>query len=107
MCIKRQSLHRAAIHPLRKASTLTDDELLRLYDGLREVLNEAIAKRGTLLRDYRTPYGEDGYFQNHLRVYGKKGRPCPNCGTPIERIRVTQRSTHFCPQCQVQAQEAP
>ncbi|MCU0510081.1 MAG: bifunctional DNA-formamidopyrimidine glycosylase/DNA-(apurinic or apyrimidinic site) lyase [Anaerolineae bacterium] len=95
-----ESLFRAGIHPLRKASTLTDAEAGRLYDALREVLNEAIQKRGTLLRDYRTPYGEDGYFQNDLRVYGKVGMPCPRCGEPIERIRVTQRSTHFCPKCQ-------
>jgi formamidopyrimidine-DNA glycosylase len=99
-----ESLFRAEIHPLRKASTLTDTEAERLYEALREVLNEAIRKRGTLLRDYRTPYGEDGYFQNHLRVYGKYGRPCPNCGEPIERIRVTQRSTHFCPKCQPERQ---
>lgn len=95
-----ESLFRAGIHPLRKSSTLSDDELGRLYACLREVLQEAIDKRGTLLRDYRTPYGEDGYFQNHLRVYGKYGRACPSCGQPIERIRVTQRSTHFCPHCQ-------
>ena len=95
-----ESLFRACIHPLRKASTLTDAEAERLYDALREVLNEAIEKRGTLLRDYRTPYGEDGYFQNHLRVYGRYGKPCPRCGAAIERIRVTQRSTHFCPKCQ-------
>lgn len=95
-----EALFRAGIHPLRKASTLTDAEAGRLYDALREVLNEAINKRGTLLRDYRTPYGEDGYFQNHLRVYGRYGKACPQCGEPIERIRVTQRSTHFCPKCQ-------
>jgi formamidopyrimidine-DNA glycosylase len=95
-----ESLFRAGIHPLRKASTLTDAEAGRLYDALREVLNEAIEKRGTLLRDYRTPYGEDGFFQNDLRVYGKAGKPCARCGEPIERIRVTQRSTHFCPKCQ-------
>lgn len=95
-----EALFRAGIHPLRKASTLTDAEAGRLYDALREVLTEAIQKRGTLLRDYRTPYGEDGYFQNHLRVYGRYGKPCPRCGEPIERIRVTQRSTHFCPRCQ-------
>jgi formamidopyrimidine-DNA glycosylase len=95
-----ESLFRAGIHPLRKASTLTDAEAKRLYDALREVLNEAIQKRGTLLRDYRTPYGEDGYFQNHLRVYGRFGKPCLHCGERIERIRVTQRSTHFCPKCQ-------
>lgn len=95
-----ESLFRAGIHPLRRSSTLTDDELGRLYASLREVLQEAINERGTLLRDYRTPYGEDGYFQNHLRVYGKSGKACPACGEPIERIRVTQRSTHFCPHCQ-------
>ncbi len=95
-----ESLFRAGIHPLRKASTLTEDELGRLYARLREVLHEAIDERGTLLRDYRTPYGEDGYFQNHLRVYGRYRKPCPACGAAIERIRVTQRSTHFCPQCQ-------
>jgi formamidopyrimidine-DNA glycosylase len=100
-----ESLFRAGIHPLRKASTLTDAEAERLYDALREVLNEAIQKRGTLLRDYRTPYGEDGYFQNHLRVYGRYGKPCPSCGALIERIRVTQRSTHYCPQCQTHKQE--
>lgn len=102
-----EALFRARIHPLRKASSLTDDEMNRLYESLREVLNEAINKRGTLLRDYRTPYGEDGYFQNHLRVYGKYGKPCLRCGQPIERIRVTQRSTHFCPHCQPsQAEES-
>ncbi len=95
-----ESLFRARIHPLRKSSSLTDDEVTRLYYSLREVLQEAIDERGTLLRDYRTPYGEDGYFQNHLRVYGRHRKPCPACGEPIERIRVTQRSTHFCPRCQ-------
>jgi formamidopyrimidine-DNA glycosylase len=100
-----EALHRAGIHPLRKSSTLSTDELARLYASLREVLNEAIHERGTLLRDYRTPYGEDGYFQNHLRVYGKYGRPCPQCGAPIERIRVTQRSTHFCPRCQAESHQ--
>ncbi len=97
-----EALFRARIHPLRKSSSLSDEELGRLYEGLREVLNEAINKRGTLLRDYRTPYGEDGYFQNHLSVYGKYGQPCPRCGQPVERIRVTQRSTHFCPHCQAE-----
>lgn len=102
-----EALFRAGIHPLRKAATLTDEELSRLYDSLREVLREAIDKRGTLLRDYRTPYGVDGYFRSHLRVYGRRGQPCSNCGGPIERIRVTQRSTHFCPRCQPQQREVP
>lgn len=102
-----ESLFRAGIHPLRKSSSLSDKEFERLYLSIRQVLTEAIDKRGTLLRDYRTPYGEDGYFRNDLRVYGRLDTPCPNCGTPIMRIRVTQRSTHFCPRCQCQEDELP
>ena len=102
-----ESLFRAGIHPLRRAASLSDQELERLYLGIRQVLTEAIQKRGTLLRDYRTPYGDDGYFRNDLRVYGRNGKPCPNCGTPIARIRVTQRSTHFCPRCQCKENELP
>jgi len=95
-----EALYRARIHPLRSSASLTDDEVAALYEGLRQVLNESIDKRGTLLRDYRTPYGIEGAFQAELRVYKHAGRPCPRCGAIIERIRVTQRSTHFCPQCQ-------
>ncbi len=102
-----ESLFRAGIHPLRRSSSLSDQEIERLYLSIRQVLTEAIDKRGTLLRDYRTPYGEDGYFRNDLRVYGRLDRPCPNCGTPIMRIRVTQRSTHFCPHCQCKENELP
>lgn len=95
-----EALHRAHIHPLRSSATLTSDEIERLHAALREVLLESIGKRGTMLRDYRTPYGSYGAFQEELRVYGRLGEPCPNCGAPIERIRITQRSTHFCPKCQ-------
>ena len=102
-----ESLFRAGIHPLRRSSSLSDQEVERLYLSIRRVLTEAIDKRGTLLRDYRTPYGEDGYFRNDLRVYGRPDRPCPTCGTPILRIRVTQRSTHFCPRCQCEENELP
>lgn len=95
-----ESLFLAGIHPLRPGAGLSDAEVARLRDAIQQVLNESIDKRGTLLRDYRTPYGVDGAYRSQLRVYGLPGRPCPRCGTPIERIRVTQRSTHFCPQCQ-------
>ncbi len=95
-----EALFLAGIHPLRSAASLTDDELCRLQAALRSVLTESIEQRGTMLRDYRTPYGQDGAYKSRLRVYGQPGRPCPRCGAPIERIRVTQRSTHFCPRCQ-------
>ena len=95
-----EALFLAGIHPLRRAASLSAEEISRLYDAIRQVLNEAIGNRGTALRDYRPPYGPEGAHQNHLRVYQQTGRPCPRCGAPIERIRVTQRSTHFCPRCQ-------
>jgi formamidopyrimidine-DNA glycosylase len=95
-----ESLFLAGIHPLRRAASLTGDEIGRLHDAIRYVLRESINARGTMLRDYRTPYGQDGAYQNHLRVYQQTGHPCPRCGAAIQRIRVTQRSTHFCPQCQ-------
>ncbi len=95
-----EALFRAGIHPLRRTASLTADEIERLRDAIRQVMRESIDQRGTLLRDYRTPYGADGAFQERLRVYQQTGRPCPRCGAAIQRIRVTQRSTHFCAQCQ-------
>lgn len=96
-----EALFRAGIHPLRSSASLTDAEIAALHVALQAVLNESISKKGTLLRDYRTPYGTEGAFREQLRVYQHTGQPCPRCGQPIERIRVTQRSTHFCPRCQV------
>lgn len=95
-----EALFLSGIHPLRPGVSLTGDEIDRLHTAIRLVLTESIEQRGTLLRDYRTPYGADGAYKSRLRVYGQPGQPCPRCGTPIERIRVTQRSTHFCSCCQ-------
>jgi DNA-formamidopyrimidine glycosylase len=100
-----EALHLAGIHPLRPGASLTDDEINRLHEAIRQVLREAISQQGTTLRDYRPPYGQEGAYRNSLRVYQQTGRPCPRCGTPIERIRVTQRSTHYCPRCQPEAHE--
>jgi formamidopyrimidine-DNA glycosylase len=96
-----EALFRAGIHPLRSSASLTDAEITALHAALQAVLRESISKNGTLLRDYRTPYGTEGAFREQLRVYQQTGNPCPRCGMPVERIRVTQRSTHFCPRCQV------
>lgn len=96
-----EALFVARIHPLRRAASLTDDEIERLYAAIREVLQQAVGKRGTTLRDYQAPYSGKGAYQEELRVYQQTNRPCPRCGTAIQRIRVTQRSTHFCPSCQI------
>ena len=95
-----EALHLAGIHPLRTGADLTDEEVIRLHGAIREVLTASIGERGTMLRDYRPPYGLQGAYQNHLRVYQQTDRPCPRCGAPVRRIVVTQRSTHYCPQCQ-------
>lgn len=95
-----EALFLAGIHPLRPAAGLTDAEIGRLYDAIRFVLRESVEARGTMLRDYRTPYGPNGAYQNRLRVYRQTGHPCPRCGAAIEHIRVANRSTHFCPRCQ-------
>jgi formamidopyrimidine-DNA glycosylase len=95
-----EALFLANIHPLRPGMSLSDEEIERLHDAMGQVLREAISQQGTTLRDYRPPYGLEGAYQHQLRVYQQTNRPCPRCGTPIQRIRVTQRSTHFCPHCQ-------
>ncbi len=98
-------LWRAELHPLRRADRLTDEEVARLHRAIREVLREAIAGRGTTLEDgrYVGADGRPGDFAPRLAVYRRTGQPCPRCGTPIQRIRVGGRGTHFCPQCQVYA----
>jgi formamidopyrimidine-DNA glycosylase len=99
-----EALHLAGLHPLRSGANLNDDEVARLHAAIQRVLSDAIGERGTTLRDYRPPYSMQGAYQNHLQVYQQTDRPCPRCGAPIQRIRVTQRSTHYCPHCQPESQ---
>lgn len=95
-------LWRAGLHPLRRADPLTPEETARLHRAVRQVLEEAIARRGTTLpdRQYVLPDGRPGEFATHLAVYGREGQPCPRCGVFIVRTRVGGRSAHFCPRCQ-------
>ncbi len=95
-----ESLFRAGIRPRRRAASLTRPELKRLYKSVQKVLNEAIAAGGTSISDYVDSEGEAGLFQVKLRVYGRADKPCLRCGTPIKRIVVAGRGTHYCPQCQ-------
>jgi formamidopyrimidine-DNA glycosylase len=100
-----EALFYASIHPLRRASTLTPAEIELLHEGIVSVLTLGIEHGGTSFSEYRDLWGEAGDNYNHVRVYHKQGQPCPRCGTPIERIIVGQRSTHFCPNCQQLIQE--
>ena len=94
-----EALWLARLHPLRDASTLRPDHVVRLYGALREVLAEAVERRGSSVDDYTAPEG-DGSMQEYLRVYQRAGEPCLRCGRPIRRIVVGGRSTHFCSWCQ-------
>lgn len=98
-----EALFAARLHPQRTADTLSDDEIAALYHAVRRVLRQGIENRGTTLddRSYRDATGEEGDNQAHLRVYGRAGRPCVRCGTPVQRIVLNGRSAHFCPQCQM------
>ena len=82
------------------AGRLTRAELERLRLALREVLKQAIRLGGSSVSDYVDADGVRGFFQLEHRVYQRTGEPCLVCGTPIRRIVVAGRSTHYCPHCQ-------
>jgi formamidopyrimidine-DNA glycosylase len=95
-----EALWRALVHPLRPAGTLAADELARLTRSIRDALKAGIRSQGASLRDYSTPDGGRGRMQDRFRVYGREGRPCQRCGTPIDKIRTAGRGTWYCPNCQ-------
>jgi len=95
-----ESLFRAGIRPRRPAGRLTHDELERLRLALRQVLQNAIRLGGSSVSDYVDADGVRGFFQLEHRVYQRAGDPCLVCKTPIKRILLAGRSTHFCPHCQ-------
>jgi formamidopyrimidine-DNA glycosylase len=95
-----EALHRGRIHPLRPADELTEEEVVRLHEAIRAALRAGINHEGASVNWYRKPDGTQGESQNHFYVYDREGQPCLNCGQPIEKIRVSQRGTHFCPSCQ-------
>jgi len=95
-----EALFRAGIRPRRRAATLTREQLRKLYLALQEVLKEAIALGGSSVSDYVDADGEEGFFQLQHRVYGREGEPCLVCKTPIKRVVIAGRSSHYCPKCQ-------
>jgi formamidopyrimidine-DNA glycosylase len=96
-----EALWRARLHPLRAADTLTPDEVRRLHRAVRAVLRQGIVNRGASFADYVGADGEPGDNAERLSVYRRTGQPCLRCARPVSRIVVGQRSTHFCPHCQV------
>lgn len=95
-----EALFRARIHPLAIASKLSGDRAIRLHRAMTGVLSEAVQLKGSSISDYVDADGNRGSFQLQHQVYGRESQPCPSCATPIRRIVVGQRGTHYCPKCQ-------
>ncbi|MCO6543102.1 MAG: bifunctional DNA-formamidopyrimidine glycosylase/DNA-(apurinic or apyrimidinic site) lyase [Lactobacillus sp.] len=94
-------LWRAKIHPEEPANKVTTAQITDLYPIINDEIKTAIAAGGTTIRSYVDATGHQGNFQLQLNVYKQEGNPCARCGTPIEKIKVAGRGTHFCPHCQV------
>ncbi len=95
-----EALARAGIRPRRQAARLTRRELLALRAALQAVLHRAIELGGSSVSDYVDAEGIAGFFQLEHRVYARAGQPCRTCATPIKKIVLAGRGTHFCPTCQ-------
>ncbi len=95
-----ESLFHAGIRPRRRANRVTRPELERLRLALREILTHAVQLGGSSVSDYVGADGERGFFQLEHCVYQRTGEPCRRCQTPIRRLVVAGRGTHYCPVCQ-------
>ncbi len=95
-----ECLFNTGIHPAQRANSLSQAQVTALVAEIKKVLAHAIQLGGSTLRDYSNASGENGYFQQTLLAYGRVGEMCVNCETPIENIKLGQRASAFCPQCQ-------
>ena len=95
-----EALFRAGVRPASPAASLNKQRITRIYNAMREVLEEAIASRGSSVSNYVDADGRKGSFQQSHRVYRRTGEGCLKCGGPIKRIVLAQRGTHYCPNCQ-------
>ncbi len=93
-----EALWLARVHPASRR--VGRRRALALHGAIREILEQAIAREGTTIRDYRMVDGESGQNATFLIAYGQEGRPCPRCGTPMRKITLGGRGSTFCPRCQ-------
>ena len=96
-----EALFLAKVRPRRSARRVTARECDQIVAAAKRVMKRSIATGGSSISDYVSPDGSDGGYQNERKVYARKGLPCLVCATPIRRIVIATRSTHYCPECQV------
>ena len=96
-----ETLFMSKIHPTTKSGQITKDQAKTIIENAKKVMEKSIDSGGSTLKDYKKADGTKGdYLDKFAQVFNKKGQPCPVCKTPIEKIKVAGRGTHFCPQCQ-------
>lgn len=95
-----EALFRVGIRPDLPAGRVSRERYRRLAAAIKVILAQAIAAGGTTIADFRQSDGRPGYFKQQLQVYGREGEGCPNCGRPISSLRLGQRSTFYCRDCQ-------
>jgi formamidopyrimidine-DNA glycosylase len=95
-----EALFRARVHPLRPANRITRDQAAALRDAVVESLMAGLAAKGATIDDFRDPYGVSGTFQDQFLVHLREAQPCPNCGTPVRKLRAAGRGTYVCETCQ-------
>ncbi|HHK8585840.1 TPA: bifunctional DNA-formamidopyrimidine glycosylase/DNA-(apurinic or apyrimidinic site) lyase [Vibrio parahaemolyticus] len=95
-----ESLFKSRILPTRQAGQVTPQEWVLLVENIKATLKIAINQGGTTLKDFAQANGKPGYFAQELLVYGKAGEPCPECGEPLQELKIGQRNTFFCNECQ-------
>lgn len=95
-----EALFAAGISPLRAAGRVSRERYRALAAAVKRILAHAITRGGTTLRDFISPDGAPGYFEQELSAYGRGGEPCPRCGRPLKQALVGQRTTAWCGRCQ-------
>jgi len=95
-----ESLFNLGIHPAQPASSLSMNQVEKMVLEIKRILKQAIDLGGSTLRDYSNAMGENGYFQQTLLAYGRAGEMCINCETTLQNLKLGQRASVFCPECQ-------
>ena len=95
-----ESLFNLGIHPAQPASSLSFQQIEKLVIEIKRILKQAIDLGGSTLRDYTNAMGENGYFQQTLLAYGRAGEMCVNCETTLQNLKLGQRASVYCPECQ-------
>ncbi len=96
-----EALYMAGIHPLCPAGKISFKNYKKLADAIKKILAEAIESGGSTIKDFLNSTGKPGYFAQQLQVYGRTGLPCKKCRTLLQEIRISDRSSVFCLNCQI------